>query len=587
VSAGEFIARHPPAWEVKLWNGEDGNGSSWSCEHGMGRWFRDCGCRPPANREWRQEWRGPLRRALDSLRDRVRETARRELGALLIDADEARDDYIEVVLKPTPAARQAFLRRHAARALSAGEAAKLWRLLEAFRHAMLMYASCGWFFDEISGLEPVQNMRYALRAAELIQPWNSEDLIGVLEAGLTEAKSNLPEYGDGSRVFQRLALSARYSGRELAAGLAVSLAAGFPSDWLAWSLVGAPLTARDGASTLGSFVCHNARLDLFIRTGWRVRLEGFDDSAVELIGYEEIPGEPYRENDAGASAPRPLPSDFGMEDGGERVDYDRLPLAVRNMLYRKFASGEEDELLAQAAATGGRASIFLARARQRWVEVPADILASSLAHFKFEVCQAFQTDLSGLSFTEASAAALRLPLDRARGLGLNPDTSDISRQLLLSALEMLAWLAGLAQPGWLDERSSRRLADGGEWIPPVAGHNLASAYPEAGGFQLALGKGLARLRAKLAEADGEPGQAGIRLIPLPELLSYAEKAGLSLSGLTQLTYGFWDFLEEDLPAINRCDRREIMAGELGERLRRIGKELGFSDEMLEKQLLSH
>ena len=333
---------------------------------------------------------------------------------------------------------------------------------------------------------------------------------------------------------------------------------------------------------MGSFVCHDARLDVFIRTAWRVGLGGFADSSAELTNYEEIPGRPYREDDAEA----PLPCDFGPDpetgDGWERIECDRLPLAVRNMLYRNFVSGEENELLRQAAATGLRTSAFLARARRNLAEAPAAVISGSIAHFEFEAGQSLQADLAGLSFTEASADALRLPLERARGLGLNPDTSALSRWLSLSALEMLAWLAGFAKPGWLAARTVRRLDDGDEWTAPVADRNLSSAYPEAGGFQLALGKGLARLRARLEEA--ESNQAGLMLTPLPELLSYAERAGLSLSEDTRLTCEFWDFLDEELPASVGVDQRSILSGEPGARLWRTGRILGFADEALKKRL---
>ncbi|MDR1744438.1 MAG: DUF3536 domain-containing protein, partial [Planctomycetota bacterium] len=271
VSAGEFVRDNPPGWEVKLWNGDDNRGSSWSCQHGVGRWYRDCGCRPPAPPGWNQGWRGPVRDAFDALRDRVRSVARRELGALLWDVDDARNDYVSVILKPAPDARRDFLARHAQRALTPEETGRLWRLLEALRNAMLMYSSCGWFFDEVSGLEPVQNMRYALRAAELIQPWHDGDLIALLEEKLKYAESNIEYFGDGAQVFRKLVLPSRHGNRELAAAMAVCLAAGFPVRGLSWKLLRATETVNysdsNGASlSWGSFVCLDECLDVFIRT---------------------------------------------------------------------------------------------------------------------------------------------------------------------------------------------------------------------------------------------------------------------------------------------------------------------------------
>lgn len=211
-----YLAENPPCWEVRLWDGVDGKGSSWSCSHGVGRWERDCGCSGGPH-DWNQKWRTPLRQAFDGLRDAVREVFRREVGALVNDAFEARNDYISVILNPSAANRAAFLRRHAQKQdLSAQEAGTLWRLLEMDRNAMLMYTSCGWFFSELSGIEPVQNMRYALRAAELAAPFAPTDLVEQLRTRLARAESNVKEQGTGRDIFDRHVLTTRYGAVEVA-----------------------------------------------------------------------------------------------------------------------------------------------------------------------------------------------------------------------------------------------------------------------------------------------------------------------------------------------------------------------------------
>ena len=66
---GEYLDQHPPTFEVEINNGSSGEGTSWSCPHGVGRWIRDCGCHTGGEPGWNQQWRAPLRQALDFLRD--------------------------------------------------------------------------------------------------------------------------------------------------------------------------------------------------------------------------------------------------------------------------------------------------------------------------------------------------------------------------------------------------------------------------------------------------------------------------------------------------------------------------------------
>lgn len=223
----QYLKENPPRCEVRLWEGLDGRGSSWSCAHGVARWESDCGCGRGGN-GWNQEWRAPLRRALENLRRTVREVTRRELGGLLTDVREARNDYVAVILHPDAHTRSAFLARHAQRDLTREEQVRLWSLLEAERYSLLMFTSCGWFFDELSGLEPVQNLRYALRAAELCAPWADVDPVTELRNHLASAQSNIPEQGSGQDVFDRHVLSTRYSARAIAAVSVLSRLLGLP-----------------------------------------------------------------------------------------------------------------------------------------------------------------------------------------------------------------------------------------------------------------------------------------------------------------------------------------------------------------------
>lgn len=196
---GEFLAIHPPAFEAEIVEN-----TSWSCAHGIERWRSDCGCNSGGHPGWTQAWREPLRHALDWLRDEVGAIFEQHGERLLRDVWAARDDYIEVILDRSPASVDAFLARHTSRSLGRGEEVTALRLCEMQRHALLMYTSCGWFFDEVSGLETVQVLQYAARALQLAEVVTGRRLEPAFCDLLAQAPSNLPAYGNGRAVFEKL-----------------------------------------------------------------------------------------------------------------------------------------------------------------------------------------------------------------------------------------------------------------------------------------------------------------------------------------------------------------------------------------------
>jgi alpha-amylase/alpha-mannosidase (GH57 family) len=201
------LAAEPPTWEARLAEGPSGEGTAWSCGHGLGRWLRDCGCSMRAPEDgWSQAWRGPLRAGLDHLRDRTHALFE-DLGAeLLCDPWGARDAYGEVIDEP-PATRRALLRSFAHGPLAAGDtqaAARALTLLETMRSALLMYASCGWFFDDIAGVESALVLR---QAAFVLDGWEAlgaappvDEVSDLLAAG----RSNLPAGESGADVLRRV-----------------------------------------------------------------------------------------------------------------------------------------------------------------------------------------------------------------------------------------------------------------------------------------------------------------------------------------------------------------------------------------------
>lgn len=201
---GEFLAENTPTWEVQLKEGHNGEGTAWSCAHGLGRWARNCGCRGGGPGHWTQEWREPLRHALDELREELNHLTL-ELGEPLFkDWLAARNDYIHVLLQRTPETTAAFFADHQRKALSVEEKLTASKLMEMQRNMQLMYTSCGWFFTEISGIETVQVIQYAARALQLAEEMSRRSFESGFLRNLALAPSNMAEYKNGEGVFEKL-----------------------------------------------------------------------------------------------------------------------------------------------------------------------------------------------------------------------------------------------------------------------------------------------------------------------------------------------------------------------------------------------
>ena len=204
VNHAHYLEFAPPEYEVAIKPGPEGEGTAWSCSHGTGRWQRDCGCSTGGPPWWHQRWRAPLRAAFDNLRVRLDEVYDREAADLLKDPATARNEYVRVLLDRRRESLDAFLAEHGKRKISSEDGVKVLRLLESQRNAMYMYTSCGWFFAEISGLEAVQNMRYAARAIEMVEDFADRPLMQDLLADLSGAPSNIPSMSDGRKIFRKL-----------------------------------------------------------------------------------------------------------------------------------------------------------------------------------------------------------------------------------------------------------------------------------------------------------------------------------------------------------------------------------------------
>jgi alpha-amylase/alpha-mannosidase (GH57 family) len=180
--------------------------SSWSCVHGIERWRNDCGCNTGGNGHWNQKWRKPLRDALDWLRDQLNEVYEREASQILKDPWLARNEYIKIILKRNDDTLRKFLKDHCSKDVDPN---RVFRLMEMQRHAMLMYTSCGWFFDEVSGIETIQILQYACRAIQLISQTVGTDLEGEFIRRLESAPSNIPTLENAGNVYKRYVFPAK------------------------------------------------------------------------------------------------------------------------------------------------------------------------------------------------------------------------------------------------------------------------------------------------------------------------------------------------------------------------------------------
>ena len=195
---GEYLEKYRSDWEVDI-----KPVSSWSCFHGVGRWSDDCGCSTGGHPGWNQKWRKPLRDALDYLRDETISIFKKCGKKYFLNPELARDNYITVILDRSENTVKAFQDEYFQPNLDESQKVQAMELLEIQRQAMLMYTSCGWFFSEISGIETVQIMKYAARVMQLAKAFTKKDFEPKFLEILSEAKSNLPEFGTGKDVYEK------------------------------------------------------------------------------------------------------------------------------------------------------------------------------------------------------------------------------------------------------------------------------------------------------------------------------------------------------------------------------------------------
>lgn len=224
---GEFLEKFPPKYEVQII--ED---TSWSCAHGVERWRSNCGCNTGGNHEWHQEWRAPLREAFDWVRDKLIVIYEKEIQKYTNDIWGLRNNYIQVVLDRSKENLNKFLDNYIDKPLVEDDKVRILQLLEMQYHCMLMYTSCGWFFDEVSGIESMQDILYAARAIQLAEKISGEKLENEFVTLLERVPSNIGELKNAANAYEKFVKPMRVNMLRVGAHYAIaSLFKDFPEEY--------------------------------------------------------------------------------------------------------------------------------------------------------------------------------------------------------------------------------------------------------------------------------------------------------------------------------------------------------------------
>jgi alpha-amylase/alpha-mannosidase (GH57 family) len=228
---GEFLEMFPPEYEAQITEN-----TSWSCAHGVERWRSNCGCNTGGPNSGSQEWRKPIRESFNWLRDELVPYYEQEMSKYCDDPWHVRNEYISIAYDRRHEKVVAFLKEFSNRELKKEEEVQFLKLLEMQYHAMLMFTSCGWFFDEVSGLETVQDIMYASRAVQLAKETGGPDLEEELIERLTEAKSNIKEMKNAGEHYRKFVMTTKIDLMRVGAHYAVlSLFSDYPEDFKLYS----------------------------------------------------------------------------------------------------------------------------------------------------------------------------------------------------------------------------------------------------------------------------------------------------------------------------------------------------------------
>ena len=432
-----YLSRTRPAWEVELLPE-----SAWSCSHGVGRWREDCGCSAGGAAGWNQTWRRPLREALDRLRDALAAIFQEEGGRFFPDPWAARDAYVDLLLDRGDAAAAAFFTRHGKPGLGPAERAMGLRLLEMQYQAMLMYTSCGWFFSELSGIETVQNLRYAARALELAAPFAPLDLEAVLLQDLSRARSNLEMHRDGRQIWEREVRPSRVTPEQAVARLLADGLLGHsvqPASHYRWRLTPEPVrTDRDVVLAEVRAISEVTReTRQFAAAIWRQDPYGF---IAGVAPWPEAGWDEFAAEAPGAlGTPDPLHTAWAGRFAVRLIRLRDLLVDERHALLREFLTDADRDIAAEAKRLSHLAQMPAEAMVAAGMPVPA-WLKVILEHAWSDRFIATLRGIEEAIQPEAYAGLLDLA-DHARYLGLQLDleaAGDVFGRILRARLVAIA-----------------------------------------------------------------------------------------------------------------------------------------------------
>jgi hypothetical protein len=419
INYAAFLEKHPPAWEMRIVEN-----SSWSCAHGVERWRSDCGCAADPNQRWSQAWRTPLRNGLDQLKaglDRLYE----QMGAGLFKQPwKALEEYVDHLGPQAAQAPAEYFKRHAVREFSPEEKAKAAKLLEIQRWGHMMFTSCGWFFDDLAGIEPVQNLRFAARALELAKDLGAGGLESELLAQLAQANSNNNLYGNGAKVWARLVDATRVGPeRALAHAALAGLVNGdhLPERLYCWDLSVQRLERKSNLGLLAAWglVCvrHTRIQEEHCMRFGALHLGGHDFQAFVAPGaegpsngaIEQHLNEPLRRLDT-----KGLVQVMSGQIGGRRFELGDLFLEGRRNVAGLMLKRSRDELHQSMARFYAANRDTLAYLNSINVPLPPEMEALAAATLREELIQGVNQSGPGHlppSLSEAAQQALAMGLD--------------------------------------------------------------------------------------------------------------------------------------------------------------------------------
>jgi hypothetical protein len=196
TTPGRYLRHNRPQREVKIVEN-----TAWSCAHGVSRWSIGCAC-TSGNGMWKPR----LRTAFDRLAGAVDVLYENECRHWLDNPWKLRDSYINVILGKTDG--MDLLQRFLGEAIPTENAIRILHLLEAGRYCQAMYTSGGWYFEDLSRIEPRSNIAYAVLTIEQVKRATGIDLSEGFRHDLAAVQSWITDE-TGRDIYDRIAADRR------------------------------------------------------------------------------------------------------------------------------------------------------------------------------------------------------------------------------------------------------------------------------------------------------------------------------------------------------------------------------------------